>query len=65
MHYVPDFFHAQIAVKRASYLNKHGIYSSSSSLGERVQQEGKDTVRLLGSMGNREMTFAVGKVSCE
>jgi hypothetical protein len=22
-------------------------------------------VRLLGSMGNREMTFAVGKVSCE
>jgi hypothetical protein len=22
-------------------------------------------VRLLGSMGNREITFAVGKVSCE
>jgi hypothetical protein len=30
-----------------------------------VQQEGKDTVRLLGSMGNREITFAMGKVSCE
>lgn len=37
---------------------------SSSSLGERVQQEGRDTVRLLGSIGNREMTFFVGKVCC-
>ena len=39
------------------------IACSSSSLGERVQQEGKDTVRFLGSTGNREMTFCVGKVS--
>jgi hypothetical protein len=37
----------------------------SSSLGERVQQEGKDTVRFLGSTGNREMTFCVGKVSVD
>ncbi|XP_023703334.1 nucleolar protein 10 isoform X2 [Cryptotermes secundus] len=34
---------------------------NNSSLGERVQQEGRDTVRLLSSMGNREITFAVGK----
>jgi hypothetical protein len=49
----------------ASCSDKHGTSSFSSSLGERVQQEGNDTVRLLGSMGNREITFAVGKVSCE
>lgn len=39
-------------------------FCSSSSLGERVQQEGKDTVRFLGSRGNREITFHVRKVSC-
>jgi ribosome biogenesis protein ENP2 len=33
----------------------------NSSLGERVQQEGKETVRFLGSTGNREMSFCVGK----
>jgi len=38
---------------------------SSSSLGERVQQEGKETVRFLGSTGNREMSFCVGKVSVD
>jgi hypothetical protein len=65
MQHAFDFFNAQIAEKSVFYIDKHGIYSSSSSLGERLQQEGKDTVRLLGSMGNREITFAVGKVSCE
>jgi hypothetical protein len=40
-------------------------FCSSSTLGERVLQEGKDTVRFLGSTGNREMTFCVGKVSAD
>ncbi|CAG2064081.1 unnamed protein product, partial [Timema podura] len=33
------------------------------SLGERVKREGHDSVRMLGSVGNREMTFSVRKVS--
>nr|CAD7444433.1 unnamed protein product [Timema bartmani] len=31
------------------------------SLGERVKREGHDSVRMLGSVGNREMTFSVRK----
>ncbi|KAJ4433879.1 hypothetical protein ANN_16192, partial [Periplaneta americana] len=35
--------------------------TNRASLGERVQQEGRDRVRMLGSTGNREMTFNTGQ----
>ncbi|XP_067007575.2 nucleolar protein 10 isoform X2 [Anabrus simplex] len=36
---------------------------NSAPLGERLKSEGKSTVRMIGSVGNREMTFSIKKES--